>query len=401
MSSSFCAAAATRARDVASSSGRLKDHVHLDEMDVRQFVMAPEAQAVVCEMQVALLEAAYEAFGRADDSAERFNIVLPSSFGSDRRKPVTAEFQTFCERVYWPLMNALLFGQRAWAAVEPHLTCFKVNTLRISEDEFYYRQPIYHFHLDHRIGPLAPKDATQRRTMRLIFSIVPAALSSHVRPASPPPPPPPSSSPLPPLRVTACRHQSFDSTVYLTRQPPQGFHSNVALHRYMEARFPERGLSAGRSRPLYEVADAELYRAVPGEVCTHHSHPGRPIHAETNPCPEGRGLYVLDWEDIAHVHRADAERAACEGTGDAPASARQRAACRALPCTRMPIGTILDAMRVTADARADAFDARLGEVEQQAQQLLPEAGGYQGGREAVERVRRFVHALRRGLDDAT
>ena len=49
------------------------------------------------------------------------------------------------------------------------------------------------------------------------------------------------------------------------------------------------------------MSDEELYRAPPGEVLLHHSHPGRPVHAETNPCPEGRGLYVLDWTDLRNA----------------------------------------------------------------------------------------------------
>ena len=53
--------------------------------------------------------------------------------------------------------------------------------------------------------------------------------------------------------------------------------------------------------PTRQVADCELYRAKPGEILTHRSHPGSPIHAETNPCPAGRCLYVLDWADVRNV----------------------------------------------------------------------------------------------------
>ena len=52
---------------------------------------------------------------------------------------------------------------------------------------------------------------------------------------------------------------------------------------------------------MYEVQDDELYRARPGELCVHQSHPGMPIHAETNPCPDGRVLYVLDWTDRRQI----------------------------------------------------------------------------------------------------
>ena len=44
----------------------LDDHVDLDSLDVRQFVIHPPAQAILCAMQHALLEAPYIDFGRVD-----------------------------------------------------------------------------------------------------------------------------------------------------------------------------------------------------------------------------------------------------------------------------------------------------------------------------------------------
>ena len=360
----------TRPSAAPSLGMPLDDHIALDDMDVRQFVMSPAAQAIITTMQLELLEAPYTAFGNQIDGAgERFNIVLPSTFGSDRRKPVTPAFQSFCETVFWPLMNALLFGPLVWPELRPHLTCFKVNTLRISEDEPYYGQPVYHFHLDHRIGPLAPKDQTQKRTMRMIFSVVPDATSRDAN-----------------GDVHALPNAAFDSTIYLRQQPPGGFASNAGLHEYLTRRFPERGLASNRERPLYEVNDDELYRAVPGEVLVHHSHPGRPIHAETNPCPRGRGLYVLDWSDIAHVERDDAS---CADGADGGKG--KRAACRVLPCTRTPLPAILGAMRVLQDGPGSAaFCARLAEVAETAQSLVhvvsEYADGAWDGGAALERV---------------
>ena len=105
----------------------------------------------------------------------------------------------------------------------------------------------------------------------------------------------------------------------------------------MRARFPEVGVSQGRERPLYRVDDAELYRARPGEVLVHRSHPGAPIHAETNPCPDGRCLYVLDWSDLRRVTYKP------NGKVD-----------RVLPCARMPTDELLGLMRVLATAAAAA-----------------------------------------------
>lgn len=84
--------------------------------------------------------------------------------------------------------------------------------------------------------------------MRLIFSTVPSSLE------------------------TLSHERAHESTVYLRRQPREGFHRSEELHAYLQKRFPERGLSRGRDRPLYEVDDACLYRAAPGEVLTHRSH---------------------------------------------------------------------------------------------------------------------------------
>ena len=234
--------------------------------------------------------------------------------------------------------------------VRPHLTAFKINTLQISENEFYYGQDIYHFHLDHKIGAPQPKNEGHRQTMRLIFSIVPTA--QRLRPDG--------------GAVVATAEPAHDSTVYLRWQPPRGFHHNDELHAYLRLRFPERGLCIGRDRPLYEVGDDELYRARPGEVCTHFSHPGRPVHAETNPCPEGRGLYVLDWTDVRNV-------------GDDG---------RVLPASRMPIDEIIGRMRVLADASTAAFRERLAEAAATARGLLGEAAGHfdAAGRPALEAV---------------
>ena len=390
----------------------LEDHVHLKDMDVLKFELSPAAQALLMTMQTALLEEPYAAFGRIDHTraGERFNIVFPSSFGSDRRKPVTPAFQQFCESVYWPLANALLFGSSTMGDLRQHLTSYKINTLRISEDEFYYNQPIYHFHLDHKIGKHEPKDENQQRTMRMIFSVVPGATRE-----------------TPDGDIVAVRNPAFDSTVYLTHQPPAGFHHNDGLHQYLSKRFPERGLVRNRQRPLYEVADAELYRAKPGEICLHHSHPGRPVHAETNPCPEGRGLHVLDWADVRNVvYRKQQQQEPpgrvsgptlgslptptpagdVDGSGltSAHAAPRQKPKAKAprvdrvLPCSRIPMANILALMRALDGCceSSDAYRQRLRDVDRTAQALLGEAATFPGGQEALEKVcTRIAQELKR------
>ena len=345
--------------------------VDLDELDVRQFIIGTTAQGLLCTMQHALLDEPYALFGKAEGSTERYNIVMPKSFGSDRRKPLTDAFQQFCEDVFWPLANALLFSIDGWQSIRRNLTAFKLNTLRIGEDEDYYNQPIYHFHLDHKIGRLNLKDEAQKRTMRMIFSTVPAALDDQK-----------GSS-------------AYDSSVYLRRQPAAGFPSFKELHAYMRTRFPERGLSAGKQRPLYEVDDSELYRAPPGEVLIHTSHPGCPVHAECNPCPDGRCLYVLDWSDCPHYLAQEHGGADDEGSPPTDSTAEKRPSAwkQIVPYVRMPRRQILALLHVLTDCESAAFHARLSEMVTTAARVLPIAEQYEGGREGVERVLRHVHRL--------
>ena len=319
----------------------LDDHVDLDSLDVRQFVLLPPAQALLCAMQHALLEAPYIDFGRVDADSTRFNIVFPSTFGSDRRKPVTAEFQPFCETVYWPLVSVFLFGRAGWSSLRRHLTSFKVNTLRISEDEFYYGLPIYHFHLDHKIGQPAPKDECQLNTCRMIFSIVPAALEAGAAP-------------------------EHDSTVYLRRQPPHGFTKQEALHTYLKTRYPEVGLARGRQRHSTRLPTTSC-TARPAR-CSSTIRTGRPAARQTR--PEGRGL--LDWTDLRNA---------------APDGARR-------PATRMPMVEILTQLRVlAADPKGEAYRARLGETLECGAELLAVAEPYPGGRQALEAVLRRVEHI--------
>lgn len=388
-------------------------HVCLDRLEVRQFVLCAEAQQVLCAMTEILVAAPYKSFGKTAESEahDRFNVVFPKTFGSDRRKPVTPEFQGFSEELFWPLLNALLFGNRGWSEVRRHLTSVKLNSLRISEDEPYYNRPIYHFHLDHKIGQREPKDENQQRTMRMIFSTVPAALRRESGGGDE------GENGGPRARWRAVDAPHFDSTVYLRVQPSRGFHSYDELHRYLSTRFPERGLSAQRERPLYEVDDSELYRARPGEVLTHHSHPGSPVHAETNPCPEGRCLYVLDWSDRRNLVYEDepppgppqelpgAGSGLAESTGatsgdggdgerrSVRAKPRARKVAKVLPCSRIPKHAILDLMRVLADGTTHAFAQRLSEVTATGRSLLAEVAPSQ--RTGCAAVERFLEDLLR------
>ena len=165
-----------RRRRVAANLGLcLDDHLDLEAMDVRQFVIHPAAQQLLLCLQSCLLEEPYASFGRTAESPERFNIVLPSTFGSDRRKPVTAEFQRFCEEIYWPLASALLFGTEASRSLAPHLTSIKINMLRSARRALAHSRTFQ-----------TPPQRTRTRTARLthatrVFSLPPSPPSFRGR----------------------------------------------------------------------------------------------------------------------------------------------------------------------------------------------------------------------------
>ena len=143
--------------------------------------------------------------------------------------------------------------------------------------------------------------------------------------------------------------------------------------------------------------DDELYRAPPGEVLIHMSHPGRPIHAETNPCPEGRGLYVLDWADVRNVvyscQQGDGDGGASHCNGERPTRRAKQRVERVLPSRRMPVHRILELMRVLVDAESDAFQTRIEGVKQTAARLRTVAQEYPGGLAALERIEGHLMAL--------
>lgn len=279
---------------------------------VRRFRMCARAQQTLIALEVHVLQAAYRAFGavRDDDAsraspAEFFNVVMPASFGSARRKPVTCAFQRFCDDHYMPLLTTFLFGAR-YDRFAAHLFALKVSTLPIGADECYYGRPIYHMHLDHRIGTPTPKDKTQVKSARVLFSTV---RDDDRKPVA-----------------------NAGTTVYLRRQPSRGFARQADFHRYMADTYPERGHAQGLKRPLYEVREGD------------QSHPGVPIHAEANPCPQGRCLYVIDVRD------------------DVQLSSGGRFARR----TDLPLDEMIVAMAVLDDEDSDAFRARVRQLREAA-----------------------------------
>ena len=229
-----------------------------------------------------LLDIPYALFGRTSSSPQKYNVVFPNSFGSARRKPVTPQFQKFAEDYFWPIMCLVLFGRQGWQEMQPFLLAHKVNTLVIGEDEDYYGQSIYHLHIDGHVGKMS-NDMMQRRRYRFLVSFVPSSTEEDLR----------------------------GSTVYLREQPKNGCASVKYMHKWASEHFEECGLSRGNRRPLYKVHDTGVFRAAPGDVFVHASHgygtigAAFPIHAEANPCPNGRVYHAIDFDDIIDLERRE------------------------------------------------------------------------------------------------
>eukprot|EP00041_Stephanoeca_diplocostata_P014431 m.261669 g.261669 ORF g.261669 m.261669 type:complete len:307 (+) comp19697_c0_seq12:283-1203(+) len=191
-------------------AARSEGHIHFSELNISKFKLAEAAQRVLVKIQYHLLDCQYAAFGKTAGSWARYNIVFPSTFGSDRRKPVTENFQRYCDDMYCPIVYALLFGADVWKAeLSMHLSSFKTNTIKVCEStafhgmssiqvvqlagvfellfafpsvyvgSFDFRtagENIFHMHLDGRIGKLQPKNKMERHSSRFLFSIVPEQL---------------------------------------------------------------------------------------------------------------------------------------------------------------------------------------------------------------------------------
>lgn len=194
-------------------------------------------------------------------------VVVPSSYGGSRRKPTTTYFQQFADRVVLPVMLALFFGSTRGLA-HKHLSSLKINSLQLSDQP----ENVYHMHLDGKPNVLNPKDVTQKHITRMLCSIYSRS------------------------------HGTADNgtTVYLNKDLHSSapFTSVKGFHVWMQKNFPERGLSEGKSRPLYELRPDQIHRLKEGEIGIHPSHTigcSQIIHSEPNPkIPR----YALIWDFV-------------------------------------------------------------------------------------------------------
>jgi hypothetical protein len=297
--------------------GEVAEEKEVFSPDAIKFTIAPTVQYLIGFIVNTLLSEQYKAFGKKEGSFENYNIVFPSTFGSKRRKIVTEEFQDFSEKVFWKIINIIMYGESGWK----HLLSFKINTIKISEHSFYYGKRVYHMHLDNKIGIIQQNDIHQLRKIRIVFSIIPDAITKIGG------------------MYNINTHPKYLSTVYLKNQPLCAFLKQQFFHEWMSSKYEEVGLINGNSRPLYKICDDDIYRAGPGEVGIHHSHPcegSQEIHAEANPVPDSRILFAIDFQDIREYNKK-----------------------KCISSTRIPESDILENMKIMNNIQSDGFQNRL------------------------------------------
>jgi len=204
----------------------------------------------------------------------KFTLVMPISFGSERRKTIPDGFQDWADNNIMIPMLEIIFGKHRIDYIKSHLMAFKIRTEPVSENADHYGKPIYHWHVDAKIGIEQPKNNSQIRITRILINIGGA---------------------------------DEGSTLYLKNQP-RGFKKQTNVMEYLKSRFKEVGVSTGKLRELFETPDEDVFRAKPGQVFmhkSHSSHGGYPIHAEANPSPKGRTLLAIDLKDVNDVITPD------------------------------------------------------------------------------------------------
>jgi len=322
-------------------------HVHIKDMDVCKFVIALDAQCLLHNMQIRLCDQAYNEFGKTPNSWDGYTLMYRNGFQcGDKRKPTTDEFEQYWLEIYCPIIFVMLFGKEGWGGeVGKHCVKFKSCTIKVCEETPFYGEPIFHMHIDGKIGIMQENNHSQRRASRMLFSIVTDALDDHDN------------------------SDAYGTTAYPIWQPRAGFASNHEFHGYMHSRYTDRGLeNCGLPRPHYEIEEKLIYRARPGEVLYHPSHVDKftpqAIHSEPNPCPD-RHLFVFDFINL--IHKAQDGKTY-------------------LRCSVIPEEAIFKHLQVLENTSNQMYRDRLREVVEVASELIPKASKYSGGTDRLSKI---------------
>jgi len=333
------------------------DHLSYEDSNIRQLCLHPCAQHILHIIRIPLIDEPYLLYGMTNESTDRYTVVMPGDFKSDRRKPITELFQKYCDVIVEPIIMTMIFGKFGWNEIKKHILTLKVNTINISENAPYYNCKEYHMHLDGNIGIPDDKNHMQEQMIRLLFSIVP------------------DSYDIINGKFYMKSNNQYDSTVYLTRQPTKGFPHQKAFHEYMSSRY---NFTLNVGRPIYQIPNEDIRRSPPGEVNIHLTHPATAIHAEPNPCPTNRCLFVFDLKNIVTLtyktlSKNNKNKNKNKITG-------------VLPRIDIPIKRIVELMKVLEDPNTEEFKNRLAEVNEVIIELSQKGSEYEGCQIALEKV---------------
>ena len=333
------------------------DHLSYEDSDIRQLCLHPCAQHILHTIRIPLIDEPYLLYGKTNESTDRYTVVMPGDFKSDRRKPITELFQKYCDAVVEPLIMTMVFGKFGWSEIKRHILTLKVNTINISENAPYYNCKEYHMHLDGNIGISDKKNRMQEQMIRLLFSIVPD--SYYIRDG----------------KFYMKTDSKYESTVYLRRQPTKGFPNQKAFHEYMSGRY---NFTLNVERPIYQIPDEDIRRSPPGEVNIHLTHPATAIHAEPNPCPTNRCLFVFDLKNIVTLTYKTLSKNAEKKNKNKISGA--------LPRIDIPIKRIVELMKVLEDPNTEEFKNRIAEVKEMIIDLTEKGSEYERCQLALEKV---------------
>jgi hypothetical protein len=261
----------------------------------------------------------------------------------------------------------MVFGKSGWNEIKNHIVTLKVNTINISENASYYGLEEYHMHLDGNIGIPDDKNNMQDQMIRLLFSIVPASFEEIDG------------------RYYIKNDPEYDSTVYLKKQPVKGFPNQKAFHEYMGSRYSS-SLNVGR--PIYQIPDTDVRRAPPGEVNIHLTHPATAIHAEPNPCPTNRLLFVFDFKNIVTLTY---KKTLSKNTKS------HNKITGVLPRIDIPIRRIVDLMKVLENPQSDEFKNRIREVTEVLIELNEKAAHYENAAQSLLTVLHDIDKVMKAL----
>ena len=100
--------------------------VPLETLPVYQLTIGKEGQGRLAHLINILLDTTYAKHGKMEGSEDPYNLIIPATFGSQRRKPVSQYFQNWGDTICWPIFSTLLFGEKGDKVIKKYLYTVKI-----------------------------------------------------------------------------------------------------------------------------------------------------------------------------------------------------------------------------------------------------------------------------------